>query len=196
MQSAYTAAGLLGNATRPWPGPPRAPGGRSLPLSSSDLPRAGCTGAGAAAGRESSRGAGSAAAAPPASGVKERPWHPSPQGRSSSTLCSRARPAPTRSHPSRRARPGSQWRGPRGACLRRRPALAWLPSGRRKKQTEHPVHPQIGPGKASEGGQEVGVARPPKPPGLGRLARQALGLPLIHCLAGSPNGLLQIWCSL
>lgn len=83
-------------ATRP---PPAAeegarPGESVLPLSSSVRPRAGCTGAAGGGGRGSSRRAGATAAAPPACGVKERPWHPSPRG-VSSTLGSRARPAPT-----------------------------------------------------------------------------------------------------
>lgn len=77
------------------PGPTRKAKGVVLPLFSSVLPRAGCREVAGGGERESSQWAGTAAAAPPASGVKERPWHPSPQGSVSSTLGNRARPAPT-----------------------------------------------------------------------------------------------------
>lgn len=86
------------NAAR-LPGPvlahPGMPRGFILPPFSSVLHRAGCREAAGGGERESSRWADTAVAAPPASGVKERPWHPSPQGRVSSTLGNRVRPAPT-----------------------------------------------------------------------------------------------------
>lgn len=87
-----------------------------IPLFSSVLPRAGCREAAGGEERESSRWAGIAAAAPPASGVKERPWHPSPQGSVSSTLGNRARPAPTAVLPLPGQPPGAPACALAGAC--------------------------------------------------------------------------------
>lgn len=108
-------------------------GSVGLPLFSSVLPRAGCTGAAGGGGRGSSRWAGTAAAAPPASGVKERPWHPSPQGSVSSTLGSRVRPAPTRADTCQTSA-GAACPCPRG-CLRLRQGLA-LPRKGAEEETD------------------------------------------------------------
>lgn len=90
------AAALPGNAARPIHA--GKPAGVTLPPFSSVLPRAGCRAAAAAGERESCPWAGTAAAAQPVSGVKERPGHPWPQGSASSTRGNRARPAPTAPH--------------------------------------------------------------------------------------------------
>lgn len=122
------AAWLPSNAARPgtpWAAPARPsprgtrPRGFILPLFSSVLPRAGCRGAAGAGVRESSRWAGTSVAARLVSGVKERPWHPSPQGSVSSTLGNRARPAPTGALHLPDLPPGAPCLCPRG-CLRLR----------------------------------------------------------------------------
>lgn len=143
-------------ATRPAPARQGRTRGTALPPSSSVLPRAGCRGAAGGGERESSRWAGTAAAAPPASGVKERPWPPSPQGSVSSTLGSRGRPAPPgvytcgpaagsprlspRGFPRRRQAPGQPQRTRRGNCL----SIRFTGRGDLGKPAK---------------GQEVGVAR-------------------------------------
>lgn len=110
------AAGLPSNAPARPPEPaeegPREP---VLPLFSSVLPRAGCTGAAGGGGKGSTRWAGATAAAPPACGVKERPWPPSPRG-VSSTRGNRARPAPTGARHRPRQPPGASRRCLPGAC--------------------------------------------------------------------------------
>lgn len=152
------AAWLPSNAARPgtpWAAAARPspwgtrPRGFILPLFSSVLPRAGCRGAAGAGVRESSRWAGTSVAAHLVSGVKERPWHPSPQGSVSSTLGNRARPAPTGALHLPDLPPGAPCRALVGACGFAKPVRQ--PRTQRRKLTEHPVHRERGPGKARDG---------------------------------------------
>lgn len=112
--------------------------------------------------------------------MKERPRHPSPQGRVSSTPGNRARPAPGGALP-----PTPVGRSPRAP-----PAPCWVPAappGTRargedaeRKLTAHPVHRARGPAKARQG-QEVGVAR-------GAAAAAGCGLRLRDAAAGCGCG--------
>lgn len=176
------AAHLPSNAARPLgpaPARPGMPTGFALPPFSSVLRRAGCTGAAGGGGRESSRWGDTAAAAPPASGVKERPWHPSPQGSVSSTRGNRARPAPTGALYLPGQPPGAPCPCPRG-CLRPRRAVGNQRRTLRRKLTAHPVHRERRPGKTRDGagsgrGQGASAsraARRTQPATCGRPARR------------------------
>lgn len=178
------AAHLPSNAARPLGPAPALPGmpmGFVLPPFSSVLRRAGCTGAAGGGGRGSSRWGDTAAAAPPASGVKERPWHPSPQGSVSSTRGNRARPAPTGALYLPGQPPGAPCPCPRG-CLRPRRGARNQRRTLKRKLTAHPVHRERRPGKTRDGagsgrGQGAGAsasraARRTQPAICGRPARR------------------------
>ncbi|KAG8511335.1 hypothetical protein J0S82_020146, partial [Galemys pyrenaicus] len=182
-------------ATRPFPiYPPRPahpgrPQAATLPLFFSVLRRAGYRGATGGGERGSSRWTGIAAAAPPASGVKERPWHPLPQGSVSSTLCNRARPVPTGdSHLSDQAQEGPCLC--LRECLRLDQGLARGRRAGRRKQTEHPVHQERGSGKARDG---AGSGRGE---GMGPRARAALPChtELSRDLRCGRYALMACWC--
>ena len=186
---AHPAAHPPSNAARPpGPGPalPGTPTAFVLPPFSSVLRRAGCTGATAAGGRGSSRWGDSAAAAPPASGVKERPWHPSPQGSVSSTRGNRARPAPTGALYLPGQPPGAPCPCPRG-CLQPRRGAGNLRRTLRRTLTAHPVHRERRPGKARDG---AGSGR-----GQGRASARRAARRAPPAIRRSPERRRRAWSS-